>query len=90
MNHAVKASILRGIMPKKLPPLTNNSIPFAEKPIMAKVLVIKAITETIAMVKIDLILTGMKGMITIPDNKTIIKDFKSRPINSLPSNTIIL
>jgi hypothetical protein len=48
------------------------------------------------MIKTNKILTrafalkGTNATVTIPDNKTIMNALKSRPINSLPSITIIL
>jgi len=51
--------------------------------------VIRAINKTAKMLIRDLILWGTNGIISIPDNTTIRKAIKSRPINSLPPNTII-
>jgi len=39
---------------------------------------------------IGLIFTGINGSAIIPENKTITYTLKRRPINSLPSKTIIL
>ena len=57
---------------------------------MAKALVTSTISETVIMLTRGLNLRGTKGSAIIPDKKIITNAFKNRPINSFPSNAIIL
>jgi hypothetical protein len=90
MNHADRASILMGISPKKMPPSIRYSMPFSEKPWMARKLVTITISETVMMLTSGFTLDGTKGSTNIPDKKIITNAFKNRPIDSFPSNAIIL
>ena len=60
------------------------------KDLIAKILVIRTMQNTVRILTVDFILTGTSVITTIPDNKTIINALINRPINSLPSNAIII
>jgi hypothetical protein len=89
INHEERASILKGISPKNIPPLKKYSIPPPEKPLIAKKEVTKATRPTEMMLITGFILCGTRGSAIIPDNKTNANALKRKPINSLSSYTII-
>jgi hypothetical protein len=89
-NQADNGSTLKGISPKKTPPFIIYSNPSPDNPAMAKALVTSTISETVKILTRGLNLRGTKGSAIIPDKKIISNALKKRPVNSFPSNTIIL